>query len=387
MQTQQISLFDLSIRSKANLLLGNQYKQETGKIENQSAKLINPFFFSGLSVYIDLVDESEEIKAKYVLKKTGAQIIEEPIKKDNIFDVDIVVTDKIEYRNQVFFSQKSVSPNFESQFDQFLGFSSQKRQISTTNKRSNFIIINPEQIPWAFITRPLQNEEANELDNSKNQSWLSNGLPSLTFPPLQAHQSLLMENQQPESRIAIPKLNDEQKFKKNRQNGSKNKILGNQNLNFRAATNSRISSHFTGGLIVVADSTMRSAPNFYYLNSMPEIRSKPLPEGIQFISPFVSDENIAKLLKDRTQSLLANANITKNPNINIDKTTEKKESREKNKDLGRSNAAACRYCGICKKSVTDVEKHRSSQEHEQNVAKQFQLVDELIDSFSRFSYF
>ena len=401
MQAQQISLFNLNSRPKFNNLLGKQLKPEIDKTENLSPELINPFFFLGLSVYVDLFDEIRKSKAEYVLKVTGAQIISSTFQKEKIFDADVIVTDKEEYRNQQFLNQKSGSIYVETQIDPFLGFGSQKRQISTTNKKKNSIIISPEQIPWAFITEPLQNDqktEPNHLGDGFAQNWLNDG-PLLPPSLPQSRTAMVLENQQTESFFLPPNMPDEKKSKKSRSGSRKNKILNNQKTLFsfqtqkieanNPASTSITSSpypNFTGGLIVVADSTMRSAPNFCYLHSMPEIRLKPLPDGVQFISPFVNDENIAKLCKERSESLRANSNICNNATITFGQKTEKKEPRKKKatKDGGRSNAAACRYCGICKKSVTDEEKHKMSIEHKQNVLKQFQQVDELIECFSNF---
>ncbi|KAK8884190.1 hypothetical protein M9Y10_043296 [Tritrichomonas musculus] len=400
MHTQQISLFNLNSKSKSNHSSKNQFDLVIEKTENPSIELINPFFFSGLSVFIDLLDESQKKTAEYVLNVTGANIIEVSNQQENIFDADIIVTDKEKYKTQLMINHKNASMYGENQIDPLISFRNQKSQISTSNKKRKSIIINPEQIPWAFIPKRLQDNhktESNYLAQSINKNWFNEALPPL--PP--SHPTVSSSIQQPlfSNSFQSSCLPDELKNAKNHrsvlQNIQNNGLQAQiQNTVLNGINNSNLTAstpcpefNLTGGMIVVADSTKRTAPNYSLINQLPDIRLKPLPDGLHFISPFVNDENISKLYHERTETLIANANLTKDSVVTLDKKVKKRETpkKKKSKDGGRSNAAACRYCGICKKGFVDEEKHRASIEHNQNVRKQFQQVDELIDSFSNFS--
>ena len=125
MQGQQISFFAVKPRSRTKLQKRKTHHQDLDLVK---PTMIDPLFFSSMKVFVDLTDEIQKKIVENVLRVTGASIINDPL-----VNPDVIVTDDF-------------------------------RKIYNRQAK----IVNSTQIPWAFITKPLNN--INVSNNNNNNS-------------------------------------------------------------------------------------------------------------------------------------------------------------------------------------------------------------------------
>lgn len=346
MHPQQISLFNVRHPSKKRAYKEwntNPCPKHLEGIEEEKydppKELISPMFFKGATVFIDMLDkESEELAKKILPIIPGLQILncDPMLLLGENPDADIIITDKPLYKYQ-FLRNSALGTD---KFGGFNSFKSQRNKIAMPQTKKNPIIVDPQQVLWAFKPTPIQSPPINEKQ-------------ALPIQPKQQQTNLFQQ---------IPTPND----------SSQTAIGRNQPLSHRSEP--PVKPPNSGNLIVVADASKKAAPLYSRIDNMPELRQKPLPDGVQFVSPFVNDDALIKIIHQRSE--LANHTSKVDDKVEAKDLIKKSKSGTKQK-----SSISCWYCGICKKNVKDQEKHRISPEHTMNVEKQYSEVDELSKCF------